>query len=122
MGNLILFLTSSLDCYRKTESGKVATKCNNVNHFVLNFNNIPNKYSTAIVTQYRLGKDSGSAYDIALEMGLEDILSIDEVSDLDKLSTPKFRTFKTPIQNNSFKIESNVDSLEIKYIEIKFES
>ena len=29
-----LFLTSSLDCYYKTENGKVATKCNNSNHFV----------------------------------------------------------------------------------------
>ncbi|MBQ7798443.1 MAG: Type 1 glutamine amidotransferase-like domain-containing protein [Clostridia bacterium] len=34
MGNLTLFLTSSLDCYRKTENGKEATKCNNLNHFV----------------------------------------------------------------------------------------
>ena len=29
-----LFLTSSLDCYRKTPNGKEATKCNNSNHFV----------------------------------------------------------------------------------------
>lgn len=34
MGNFTLFLTSSLDCYRKTESGKEITKCNNSNHFI----------------------------------------------------------------------------------------
>ena len=34
MSNLTLFLTSSLDCYRKTENGKEATRCNNINHFV----------------------------------------------------------------------------------------
>ena len=53
-------------------------------------------------------------------MGLSDILTANEAKDLDKLSTPKFRIFKTPIVNNSFKIESNVDSLEVKYIDIKF--
>lgn len=91
---------------------------NKIIHYNLCFNNL--KYKKAIIKQYKIGKDSASAYDIAASIGLTDEYTIEEINDLKAFSTPNFRIYEKDIIDNVLKFEINVDSLEIKYIEIKF--
>lgn len=75
-------------------------------------------YQAARIKTTYINKSSGSSYDIYKEISKQNILSNDELNQMKNLCVPKFKIEIAKINKGVLKIDSTVEPLETKIIEI----
>ena len=71
-------------------------------------------HSLYLVSEYSLGRHSGSSYDKWVEMGAIEPEDADEITILRQLSTPNLSKYQLSTDGEQLKISSVLEQLEVK--------